>query len=59
MNEYTKKYMDLFVNDKRFRDYVVKYCEKHKIKAEAAFDHITVRSCGDYYLSTQKGGKNE
>lgn len=51
MNEYTDKYMQLFINDERFRHYVIEYCRKHKIKAEAAFDHVIVRAAGDYYLS--------
>lgn len=59
MNEYTEKYKRLYENDKRFRDYVDAYCKKHKLKTDAAFDHVVVRSCGDYYLSNPKGGTRQ
>lgn len=48
-NNLTDHYKRLYDEDERFRQYVDKYCIKHNIKPETAFDHVIVRACGDHY----------
>lgn len=38
-----------YKNNKRFRDYVDKYCKKRKIEVEEAFKHELVKQAYLYY----------
>lgn len=49
--------MDLYKRNNEFRDYVDKYCEQRKITKEQAFEHVTVKDAGTYYINKENGNE--
>lgn len=38
-----------------FREYVDRYCVKHEIGRDAAFNHSVIRNAYEYYKDAEKG----
>lgn len=46
---------DLYKTNNNFKQYVDKYCVKHKIDRETAFEHSVIRNAFEYYKHVNEG----
>lgn len=46
---------DLYERNNDFKQYVDKYCTKHEIDRETAFNHSVIRNAYEYYLHVNDG----
>ena len=46
---------ELYESNNDFKQYVDKYCVKHKIDRETAFEHSVIRNAFDYYKHVNDG----
>lgn len=46
---------ELYESDNDFKKYVDKYCIKHKIDRETAFEHSVIRNAFEYYKHINDG----
>lgn len=48
---------ELYKNNEDFRNYVDKYCTKHKCSAQEALSHKLIRGVAEFYGKKSESGK--